>query len=1008
MREVWSELRRRKVVRVAIVYLVGAWVLLQVGDTILGLGDFPAWTGRLLLIAAALGFPLALILSWIFDITPEGVVATEAEEAPADESFRFSAPEPIDVRQLELPSLELAPLIGREKELAVIDRVLDEAAGGKGSILLIGGEPGVGKTRLGEEAIVQGQRRGLLPLVGHAYEERGTPFVTSTEILEEVTRLLTPEMVRNALGQTAPEIALLLPDLRRQFPNIPEPVDLPPEQHQRFLFNAVLQFLDRLGRSCPLVLLLDDLHWADDSSSLLLEHLAPHLQRQPILMVVTYRDIEADMSEPFKRTLAQLSRQSHVKRLSVQRFSRDDVCSLLSTMGAPDPPPPVIDAIFEETNGNAFFVQSVFRHLDDEGRLFDAQGHWLPDIDTQTLAVPDSVRLVTSRRIAKLSQPTQDLLATAAVMGLRFRLRELEAATERSESAIDSIEEAEAAQLIRPSVGGRDTRYEFVHALARQTLLSALSTPRQQRLHLEIAEAILASHPKNTGERAADIAHHLVAAGHQADAEQVARWSVVAGENAMKTAAFGEAVRYFTTAIEETEDDAVEAAADLLYQRGAAQLSLGRKKDFLSDLGAAYEHYEALGLGEKAARVSADICYIHVWDGQPRRAHDQVSRALHLLGDEQTQGRCQLLSAHGLAYTMGREPAAAESSHDAAVALARKLGGEQLLADILQNQALSNWQRLAGVAQERPAHEAAAIRRKSHQGWNLGHCLWMEKAGLVFQGRFDEAERIDAELSPIAERNEDYGTMACQKLMSGTIAQARGDLEASSRAFRRSIELFEAGGFPWGVYSEGHYSVNELLRGNYTEARRAFEYAGEHRIDGISWTGCETCYWLSGKAHLGAPDTLEAYRSLEADLPEAGRAMASGAVQLLEGCIEALVLSGLDAEAAKLYPVISDFVDSGLGLLAFTYGLHERFAGMAAEAAQDWESAERHYDNTLELAERLPHRVDQARVRYWYARMLLKRDQPGDRERAQAMLGRARALSREMGMRGLIRSIDQL
>jgi predicted ATPase len=250
-------------------------------------------------------------------------------------------------------------------------------------------------------------------------------------------------------------------------------------------------------------------------------------------------------------------------------------------MGAPDPPPQMVDAIFHETNGNAFFVQSVFRHLSDEDQLFDSEGQWLSGLDTESLAVPDSVRLVTSRRIAKLSQPTQDLLAIAAVLGLRFRLSVLEAAAPERESMVDSIEEADAAQLIRQSIGGRNLRYEFVHALARQTLLSSLSAPRQQQLHLKIAEAIQASYRKNPDRRAADLAYHLVEAGNLADPKQVIHWSAVAGNNAMKTAAFEEAAHYFSTAIAELGDEMVnegadeakEQKADLLHTRGAAQLS---------------------------------------------------------------------------------------------------------------------------------------------------------------------------------------------------------------------------------------------------------------------------------------------------------------------------------------------------------------------------------------------------------------------------------------------------
>ena len=173
---------------------------------------------------------------------------------------------------------------------------------------MIGGEPGVGKSRLGEEALALGRNMGLLPLTGHAYECRGVPFVTSSEILEEILQVLPADTLRNVMGNTAPEMAKLLPDLRRAFPGIPDAIELPVEQQQRFLFNAVLEFLKRLGRCTPVVMLFDDLHWADESSIALLEHLAPHVQKMPILVVATFRDVETDMGEPFKRALTVLSR----------------------------------------------------------------------------------------------------------------------------------------------------------------------------------------------------------------------------------------------------------------------------------------------------------------------------------------------------------------------------------------------------------------------------------------------------------------------------------------------------------------------------------------------------------------------------------------------------------------------------------------------------------------------------------------------------------------------------
>jgi hypothetical protein len=206
----WAELRRRKVVRVAVAYVIGAWVLMQVGDTLVGLLELPAWTGKALVVALVLGFPLALVLSWMFDITPGGLEKTGPADEQAPGGFPYTDPEPIDVGVLDLLRPQATPMIGRDQEMAVLKERLEEAAAGRGGLVLIGGEPGAGKTRLGEEALALGHARGMLPLAGHAYEEHGAPFVTSTEILEQLARAVPTENLRNVLGPTAGEITLLL------------------------------------------------------------------------------------------------------------------------------------------------------------------------------------------------------------------------------------------------------------------------------------------------------------------------------------------------------------------------------------------------------------------------------------------------------------------------------------------------------------------------------------------------------------------------------------------------------------------------------------------------------------------------------------------------------------------------------------------------------------------------------------------------------------------------------
>ena len=198
--------------------------------------------------------------------------------------------------------------VGRDAERVRLDQMLEEAAAGRGGLVLLGGEPGVGKTRLGSEILNDGRRRGMLGLVGHAYDVETSPFIVATEILEGIVRWVGQNQLRQMLGDDAPALSRLLPELRQLYPDVPEPGEMPPELQQRHLFRSVLEFLTRASAVQPMVMLLDDLHWADESSLLLIEHIAPWLVEIPVLMIGTYRDVEADIGRPFARSIATLVR----------------------------------------------------------------------------------------------------------------------------------------------------------------------------------------------------------------------------------------------------------------------------------------------------------------------------------------------------------------------------------------------------------------------------------------------------------------------------------------------------------------------------------------------------------------------------------------------------------------------------------------------------------------------------------------------------------------------------
>ena len=284
------------------------------------------------------------------------------------------------------------------------------------------------------------------------------------------------------------------------------------EQQRHYLFKHVAEFFERVSRTNATVLLLDDLQWADNATLLLLQHLGPLLGEWLLLAAGTYRDVELDGNRPFSETLETLIRKRLAQRVHLDRLPRESVAAMLTALGGPDPPPTLVTAIYQETEGNPFFVEEVFEHLQEEGVLQTQDGSWRSALDLTGLDVPEGVRLVVGRRLQRVSADCRKVLTFGAIVGRGFGLELLEAVGDvTSDRLLEAVEEAEQAYLIM-ATATRDARWEFSHALIRQTLAEGLSVPRRQRLHLRVADAMERS-AASPEAATSDIALHLYQAG---------------------------------------------------------------------------------------------------------------------------------------------------------------------------------------------------------------------------------------------------------------------------------------------------------------------------------------------------------------------------------------------------------------------------------------------------------------------------------------------------------------
>ncbi|MEE8369841.1 MAG: BREX system ATP-binding domain-containing protein, partial [Dehalococcoidia bacterium] len=658
--------------------------------------------------------------------------------------------------------LERTPFVGREAERAELRRCLDQVAKGQGALVMIGGEPGVGKTRLAEELMAEARRRGMTAFIGHCYEMEGAPpYIPFVEILEAAARMFPPEAMRETLGESAPEVAKLMPELRRTFPDIPPSPELPPEQERRYLFNGMRDFVARTGSNQPAVYVLDDLHWATDASLLLLQHIAQQLHEMPVLIVGTYRDVELDVDRPLADAMEDLHRQRLVHRISLKRLPEDGVSVMLRALSGQEPPKPLVDTIYGETEGNPFFVEEVFQHLAEEGRLFDAKGHWRSDLEVSELDVPEGVRLVVGRRLKRVNEECRRVLTSAAVVGRAFTFELLEALGEADTDALlDAVDEAERANLIVSAeddpaqTGARpgEARFTFAHELIRQTLVSGLSMPRRQRLHLRIADAIEHAYPHDVEEHAVDLAHHLYQAGAAADPERTVRYLTLAGVRAMAAAAFEQALRHYESALSLQPAEDRQARADLLYKRGMARRSLGRWEESLADWREALALSEELGDAEAVGRISLEMAEQLGWCGRFEEALEVTRCGLVALGERVSADRCRLLALAGGILALGGYYTA---------------GGQMITQAIATAEGVRDGRRLGGALAAKTAHHAyylhgreavdtglraAELLRSSGDLWDMTSVLAFVQHALLCLGRLDEADKIGEEVEPLATR----------------------------------------------------------------------------------------------------------------------------------------------------------------------------------------------------------------------------------------------------------------
>ncbi|HWE10796.1 MAG TPA: AAA family ATPase [Solirubrobacteraceae bacterium] len=489
-----------------------------------------------------------------------------------------SAPEsPGAAGGIELPA-ELSvhaagPLIGRREEIARLEAWW-QAPGGE-RVMLVAGDAGIGKTRLLAETAVRAHASGAIVLAGRAPEETLIPYQPFLEGLGHYVFRVPVDELRAVTREHGPELGRLIPELRRRLPELPPSDPGDPETDRYRLFEAVAGLLGAMSATVPVLIVLDDLHWADRPTLLLLRHLArsPHNRRLSILGA--YRGVER-WSEGFETALAGLRRERLMLQLDIRGLPEDEASELVRLRAGGTPSLAFLQALYAETEGNPFFIEEIVRHLIDSG----VRSHEAGAGELERVGLPDDVRDVISRRLERLDATTIEWLRAAAVIGRDFDAKLLERVLDLDEERfLAALEAASDADLVCEAPG-EPSRYSFSHALIRETLYEGMSSTRRARLHRRVGVTLEGLDPAHPEAQISALALHFTRAAEGDDAERAIRYALQAGEQATAMLANEEAAEHYARALavlERCDPEDMIRRCDIMLRLGEARVRSGER-----------------------------------------------------------------------------------------------------------------------------------------------------------------------------------------------------------------------------------------------------------------------------------------------------------------------------------------------------------------------------------------------------------------------------------------------
>jgi hypothetical protein len=855
------------------------------------------------------------------------------------------------------------------------------------------GEAGIGKTRLADAFAVEAREQGIRAAWGRCWEAGGAPvYWPWLQAVRSLLRDLDADALRRLVGTDGAHIAQILPEIRRALPELPVLPDDDSDRARFALFDALSRLLRNAARDGPIVVILDDLHVADEPSLLLLRFVAMDLADSGLLIVAIYREDELAASDARVGLLAEVARVSAAERLDPPGLTVDEVARYIETAAGERPAAGLADAIHRETEGNPLFVGEIVRLFAEEGRLGRS-----PDGTGQPLGVTEGVKAVIGRRLARLSDPCRELLARTSVIGVEVPLDLVAGVEDRVASEVVLLfDEAVAARVLtEPRTPGGAWR--FAHALIRDVLYASLPGSVRRDLHLRIAQTLegqTAAEPP-----LAELAHHFVLAGPAADPGVAIDYAIRAAERATSVHAHEEAARLCRLGLQVGGLDDQQRYS-LLMRFGEAAIRGGDREGSQAAYWEAAEIAQRLGLREELGEAALGYGGMIRWlrAGDDEQLVPLLERALAALDPGDSTLRAALLGrlAGALRDEWSMDRRTALSSE--AVAVARRVGDQRTLLDALicHLAAAMGPDSMAEMAEHR--REIRELRESWHENLLIIATAFGEDWSLAKADVEDFGQRARKLRQPILE--------FYYAVMHATLGLLEGRLEDTERVLQAARYHGDRVG-SW----ESQYSCRLPIIALRREQDRLGEVVDDtHRL-AADHVGYRLLPALAAYVDAATGRMVEARRQLD-ELAVGGFAFLPRDHGWLFGMTylgETALLIGDVQRAAEIERLLAPYAHRmGFGSGEVSSGPVDRVRGLLAAFAGRHDEGLVLLENAERDAERKGARLWAVRSSVERARVLVQRDRPGDRAMARGLVEAALPTCRALGLMAIEREAGEV